>query len=115
MTSAQWAGRMCPQLRTMGSRPVASLPLFSWSACSPTGLSAGSGSIRSDHKIRDMPMPVTDDQVAALRALLADDQDLYKELYARLDRDRDSSGYVAIVNGAFARAVQRRFGKPHQP
>jgi len=60
-------------------------------------------------------MPVTDDQVAVLRALLADDQDLYKELYARLDRDRDSGGYVAMVNGAFARAVQRRFGTPHQP
>jgi hypothetical protein len=60
-------------------------------------------------------MPVTDGQVAVLRALLADDQDLYKQLYARLDRDRDSGGYAAMINGAFARAVQRRFGNQHQP
>ncbi len=50
-------------------------------------------------------MPVTDNQVIVLRALLADDQDLHKKLYAQLDRDRDSGGYIAMVSGAFARAV----------
>jgi hypothetical protein len=60
-------------------------------------------------------MPVTDDQVAVLRALLADDQDLYKMLYARLDRDRDSAGYIAMVTAGFAEAAERRFGENYQP
>jgi hypothetical protein len=60
-------------------------------------------------------MPVTDDQVAVLRALLADDQDLYKALYAQLDRNRDSAGYIAMVTAAFAEAAERRFGENYQP
>jgi len=59
-------------------------------------------------------MPVTDDQVAVLRALLADDQDLYKALYAQLDRDRDNAGYIAMITAAFAEAAERRFGKNYQ-
>lgn len=58
-------------------------------------------------------MPVTDDQVAALRALLRDDVDSYRQLSAALDRAEAGKGYTALVAAAFGEAVLRRFGKDH--
>lgn len=56
-------------------------------------------------------MPVTDDQVAALRALLTDDMARYKLLFNGLDRAAARKGYTALVTAAFAEAVERRFGQ----
>jgi hypothetical protein len=56
-------------------------------------------------------MPVTDDQVAALRAYLADDLDQHRQLYARLDRQAAHSGYAALLAAAFFEAVNRRFAQ----
>jgi hypothetical protein len=55
-------------------------------------------------------MPVTDDQVAALRALLSDDMDRHRQLFAGLDRAEAKKGYPALVTAAFIEAVERRFG-----
>jgi len=60
-------------------------------------------------------MPVTDDQVAALRALLADDQDRHRQLFGQLDRAEARTGYPALVTAAFGEAVERRFGQHCQP
>jgi predicted nucleic acid-binding protein len=60
-------------------------------------------------------MPVTDDQVAALRALLADDTDRYQQLFVGLDRAEAKKGYPALVTAAFIEAVERRFGTSYQP
>jgi hypothetical protein len=56
-------------------------------------------------------MPVTDDQVAALRAYLADDLDQHRRLYAQLDRQAARSGYIALLVAAFFEAVNRRFAQ----
>jgi len=55
-------------------------------------------------------MPVTDDQVATLRALLSDDMDRYRQLFSGLDRAEAKKGYSALVTAGFAEAVERRFG-----
>ena len=60
-------------------------------------------------------MPVTDAQVATLRALLSDDVDRYEMLFGQLDRAQARSGYTALVTGAFCEAVDRRFGRNLQP
>lgn len=60
-------------------------------------------------------MPVTDDQVAALRALLVDDMDRHRELFGQLDRAEARKGYPALVTAAFGVAVERRFGQHYQP
>ena len=60
-------------------------------------------------------MPVTDDQVATLRALLRDDMDRYRQLYDGLDRAQAKKGYPALVTAAFIEAVERRFGSGCQP
>ena len=60
-------------------------------------------------------MPVTDDQVAALRALLHDDMDRHRQLFAGLDRAEAKKGYPALVTAAFIEAVERRFGTGSQP
>ncbi|HLK73634.1 MAG TPA: hypothetical protein VKU77_08335 [Streptosporangiaceae bacterium] len=60
-------------------------------------------------------MAVTDDQVAALRALLSDDIDRYQQLYSGLDRAEAKTGYPALVTAAFGIAVERRFGTSYQP
>ena len=60
-------------------------------------------------------MPVTDDQVAALRALLVDDQDRHRQLFGQLDRAEARTGYPALVTAAFGEAVERRFGQRYQP
>ena len=59
-------------------------------------------------------MPVTDDQVATLRALLSDDMDRYRQLFSGLDRAEAKKGYSALVTAGFAEAVERRFGTSYQ-
>jgi hypothetical protein len=59
-------------------------------------------------------MPVTDAQVATLRALLQDDTARYRQLYDAMDRTQDREGYPALVTAAFAEAVVRRFGKSYR-
>jgi hypothetical protein len=59
-------------------------------------------------------MPVTDDQAAALRALLVHDQDRHKQLFGQLDRAEARKGYPALVTAAFGEAVERRFGQRYQ-
>ncbi len=54
-------------------------------------------------------MPVTDDEVAALRAHLSGDQALYHELYGRLDRSAIRITYTTLITAAFFEAVDRRF------
>ena len=60
-------------------------------------------------------MPVNDDQVAVLHALLTDDVERHKVLYSQLDRAEARTGYTALVAGAFCEAVERRFPQGHQP
>ena len=55
-------------------------------------------------------MPVSDDQVATLRALLSDDMGRYRQLFSGLDRAEAKKGYSALVTAGFAEAVERRFG-----
>ena len=55
-------------------------------------------------------MPVTDEQMATLRALLSDDMDRYRQLFSGLDRAEAKKGYSALVTAGFAEAVERRFG-----
>lgn len=55
-------------------------------------------------------MPVTDDEVAVLRAHLAGDQARYRELSGRLDRSAATrASYTALITAAFIEAVERRF------
>jgi hypothetical protein len=56
-------------------------------------------------------MPVTDEQVATLRAHLAGDNDEYLRLWAQLDRQAAKTGYMALLAAAFFEAVDRRFTK----
>lgn len=56
-------------------------------------------------------MPVTDDQVAALRAYLAGDLETHHQLYRRLDRASARSDYTALITAAFFEAVERRFAE----
>lgn len=56
-----------------------------------------------------MTMPVTDDQVATLRAQLAGQPAEHKRLLAALDPSALWSGYRALVPAAFWLAVERRF------
>jgi hypothetical protein len=60
-------------------------------------------------------MTVTDEQVAALRALLAGDVNENRRLLAQLDRRTEGAGYSALVNAAFFEAIDRRFGKDSAP
>lgn len=60
-------------------------------------------------------MPVTDNEVAALRALLKGDVERHNELFAEFDSDQDPVGYMALLTAAFGEAVQRRFGENHAP
>ena len=60
-------------------------------------------------------MAVTDDQVAALRALLVDDMDLHRQLFSALDRAEARTGYPALVTAAFGEAIERRFGANRDP
>lgn len=59
-------------------------------------------------------MPVTDDQVATLHALLSDDMDRYRQLFSGLDRAEAKKGYSALVTAGFAEAAERRFGTSYR-
>jgi hypothetical protein len=61
-----------------------------------------------------MSMPVTDDQVATLRAALTDDMDRYRQLFGQLDRTAAKKGFTALLAAAFGEAVERRFGQGRQ-
>ena len=54
-------------------------------------------------------MPVTDQQVAALRAQLAGNLAEHKRLLASLDQGPESRGYSALLTAAFYSAVDSRF------
>jgi hypothetical protein len=54
-------------------------------------------------------MPVTDQQVATLRAQLAGNLAEYKRLLAGLDSKADGHGYSALLTAAFYNAVDSRF------
>lgn len=54
-------------------------------------------------------MPVTDEQEAALHAMLAKRFDVYEEKLQALDRDAARTGYSALVSAAFAAAADERF------
>jgi hypothetical protein len=54
-------------------------------------------------------MPVTDHQVATLRAQLSGEFAEYERLLGDLDRKADSQGYSALVTAAFHNAVDLRF------
>ena len=56
-------------------------------------------------------MPVTEEQVATLRANLAGDNDEFRRLWAQLDRQAAKTGYMALLAAAFFEAVDRRFGQ----
>lgn len=58
-------------------------------------------------------MPVTDDQVATLRALLANDRDRHERLRAGLDRTEAGKGYMALIAASFGEAALRRFGSDY--
>ncbi len=60
-------------------------------------------------------MAVTDEQAAALRALLTGDAAENRRLVAEVRRDGSGAGYSALVNAAFFEAVDRRFGKASTP
>jgi hypothetical protein len=58
-------------------------------------------------------MPVTDVQVATLRALLAHEWDEHQRLVDRLSDYESKRGYSLLLTGAFFEAVEHRFrGKP---
>lgn len=54
-------------------------------------------------------MPVTDKQVATLRAQLAGHTAEHKNLLNQLDWKTDGPGYTALLDAAFFEAVDRRF------
>jgi hypothetical protein len=56
-------------------------------------------------------MPVTDRQVATLRAQLAGDLEEHKRLLRQFDSKSDGRPYVVLTNAAFFEAVDRQFGK----
>jgi hypothetical protein len=55
-------------------------------------------------------MPVSDDQLAALRAQLAGNHEEHKRLIGSLNAENGLDGYTALVTAAFVEAVDRRFG-----
>ena len=58
-------------------------------------------------------MPVTDEQVATLRAMLTNDTDRYKQMLAELRRAEAGQGYVALITAGFSEAALRRFGSDY--
>jgi hypothetical protein len=60
-------------------------------------------------------MVVSDQQVAALRAMLTGDAEENKRLVSQFDRGAEGAGYSALVNAGFFEAVDRRFGKDSTP
>jgi hypothetical protein len=60
-------------------------------------------------------MPVTDEQVAPLRAQLARQYEEHLRLFNLLDQDSKNTGYHALVSAAFVTAVERRFSRDVSP
>jgi hypothetical protein len=60
-------------------------------------------------------MPVTDEQAASLRALLARQPDEHLRLFNLLDQNSRKTGYQALVSAAFMTAVERRFARDVSP
>jgi hypothetical protein len=58
-----------------------------------------------------LAMPVTDDQVAALKAYLSGDFHQYERIHGRLDPVAAKTGYSALLTATFFEAVDRRFAK----
>jgi hypothetical protein len=56
-------------------------------------------------------MPVTDEQVAPLRAQLARQPEEHQRLFALLDKEAKNTGYRVLVSAAFVVAVERRFAR----
>jgi hypothetical protein len=56
-------------------------------------------------------MPVTDDQLAALRAQLAGNYAEHKRRLVSLNAENGLDGYTALITAAFVEAVERRFGQ----
>lgn len=54
-------------------------------------------------------MPVTDKQVATLRAQLAGRTAEHKQLLAQLDWETEGPGYAALLDASFFEATDRRF------
>ena len=61
------------------------------------------------HYERGTGVPVTDQQLAALRAYLVGDWDLYRELFGQLARREAGKEYSALITAAFAEAAERYF------
>jgi hypothetical protein len=55
-------------------------------------------------------MPVTDDEIAALRAHLQGNQALQQELYEQIATPAAKTRYMTLLAMAFFEAVSRRFG-----
>lgn len=60
-------------------------------------------------------MPVTDEQVAPLRAQLSGRTEEHQRLFAQLSKEEIQTGYRALVTAAFMIAVERRFGRQTSP
>ena len=60
-------------------------------------------------------MVVSDEQVAAMRAMLSGDFDEHWRLAARLDQTTGWDEYATLLAAAFLEAVDRRFGKGYTP
>ena len=60
-------------------------------------------------------MPVTDEQVAPLRAQLARQPAEHQRLFNLLDQSAKRTGYRALVSAAFVVAAQRRFAQDVSP
>ncbi|SPT57133.1 hypothetical protein [Actinomadura madurae] len=60
-------------------------------------------------------MPVTDEQIATLRAQLRGNIVEHRRLLKQLDADEVNVGYPALIAAAFIAAVQQRFIKDGQP
>jgi hypothetical protein len=60
-------------------------------------------------------MPVTDEQVAALRAQLSGRTEEHQRLFSALSEEDVRTGYRALVSGAFMIAAEQRFGRQTTP
>ncbi|MEU8799790.1 hypothetical protein [Spirillospora sp. NPDC048819] len=54
-------------------------------------------------------MPITDHQLATLRAQLAGQMDEHERLLDQLETEESQAGYIALVTAAFFEAVDRKF------
>jgi hypothetical protein len=54
-------------------------------------------------------MAVTDQEVATLRAQLANEPDEHKQLFRQLDWSTEGVPYTTLIDAAFFKAVDRRF------